>query len=179
VYARLRRGTSVYGVDGAIEVSLLRGAAGDEVLLSLWPTLAEAAADPGAEWYEVHSAELRSLRSRGDRPLDPMTSPTCAARSLAGARDLRCSSGEDISGRSRRAEFAAVVLFGGPLWAPVRFPHPVGTSRALTLWQPERLKQAVVLLAASAESLVDFAGPVEADRVDLYQVLSVYAGCPR
>jgi hypothetical protein len=137
VYARLRRGTSVYGVDGAIEVSLLRGAAGDEVLLSLWPTLAEAAADPGAEWYEVLG---------------------------------------DQSGAGGPAEVAAVVLFGGPLWAPVRFPHPAGTSRALMLWQPERLKQAVVLLGPSP---VDFPGPVEADRVDLYQVLSVHAGCPR
>ncbi|HEV8557458.1 MAG TPA: hypothetical protein VGR06_13795 [Actinophytocola sp.] len=143
MYARLRRGTSVYGVDGAIEVSLLRGAAGDEVLLSLWPTLAEAAADPGAEWYEV----------LGDAP------------------------GTDAPVKNDAA--AAVVLFGGPLWAPVRFPHPVGTSRALTLWQPERLKQAVVLLAASRASLVDFSGPVEADRVDVYQVLSVHAGCPR
>jgi hypothetical protein len=140
-YARLRRGSSVYGVDGAIEVSVLGRAPGDEVLLSLWPTLAEAAADPGSEWYEVHADDP------GAEPLGP-------------------------------AETAAVVCFGGPLGAPVRIPHPEGTVRALALWQPDRLNQVVVLLAGAGASLAD-SRELGADRIEVYQVLSVCAGSPR
>jgi hypothetical protein len=55
MYARLQRSSgSVYGVDGAIEICAL-AAGEDELLLSLWPTREEAAADPASEWYEVHT----------------------------------------------------------------------------------------------------------------------------
>jgi hypothetical protein len=55
MFARLQRSPgSVYGVDGAIEICAL-GAGEEELLLSLWPTREEAAADPASEWYEVHA----------------------------------------------------------------------------------------------------------------------------
>ena len=140
VFARLQRGSSLYGVDGAIEVSTLRRASGEEeVLLSLWSTLAEAGADPRSEWYEVHA-------DHGDR--EP-------------------------------AEVAAVVCFHGPMPGPVRFPRPAGTVRALELWQPDRLNQVVVVLGRSLESIADGRGLPEADRIDVYQVLSVQPGTPR
>ena len=147
MYARLQRGSgSVYGVDGAIEVSTFRRVSGDdEVLLSLWPTLTEAGADPASEWYEVE--------------------------------DLRHADADTA------ARVAVLLLFGGPIWEPVRLPNPAGTVRTLALWQPERLCQVTVVLASSLTSIEDSRDRMMArsgaDRVDVYEVLSVSAGSPR
>lgn len=140
MYARLQRSGSVYGVDGAIEVCAL-AAGEDELLLSLWPTRAEAAADPASEWYEVH------------------TNQCCPNRP------------EPVS-------FAVVLRFGGPLREPVRMVGYPGASRAMALWQPDRLNQVTVVLAAAPPSIEDTRRAVEPDQVDLYQVLSLQAGIP-
>jgi hypothetical protein len=142
MFARLRRGGAwVVGVDGAIEVCALRSPDGqDTLLLSLWPTLTEARADPTAEWYEVHTDQVR---------------------------------------RGEPAEVAAVVRFGGPIWEPVPVPGDAEAIRAMTLWQPERLNQVIVMLAASEASIGDGHQVAGADQVDLYQVLSLQAGTPR
>jgi hypothetical protein len=140
MYARLQRSPgSVYGVDGAIEVCAL-AAGEDELLLSLWSTRQEAAADPASEWYEVHT---------------------------------------DRAGKGESASVAMVLRFGGPLREPVRLAGCPGVSRAMVLWQPDRLNQVTVVLASSPPSTEDARWVVRPDRVDLYQVLSLHAGTPR
>jgi hypothetical protein len=166
MYARLGRS------DGGGEGYAFRRLGGSEELeLTLWPTERAAAADPAAEYYEVSA----------DRP--------------GGSRD-------------REPRIAALVWFEGPVSEPVlaavrranaerigpRMESHAGSVRALDLWQPERRRMLVVVLAESVEAVEDaqrvilsmpllpgedpalLPGP---DRVDLYQVLSVHAGSPR
>lgn len=168
MYARLQKGAA-YGVDGAAEVfSLHRLAGSDELVLSLWPTRAEAGADPAAEWYE-----LEVDQPGGDRD---------AAPEIAAVIAFETPMSEPRLAATRRANTERI--------APHMADH-AGSVRALVLWQPERRSMLVVVLALSVESIEDGQREVlstgllpgedpalliDPERVDLYRVVSARVG---
>lgn len=132
MYARIQRaGGADPDLAGAHEGSRLRRLAGaEDLLVSLWATQADAAADPTAEWYEVEQdrpganagdpAEVVSV-VYFDGPLSP---------------ELR----------------AAAVWADEERITPVMREHPGGV-RHLRLWQPERRAMVYLVHATSTESL--------------------------
>jgi hypothetical protein len=163
MYARL--GRTEEGTAGAAEVCTLHRLAGaDELVLSLWPTAAQAAADPTAEWYEVEYDQPR--RDRDEQPAiaalvcfdGPVSDPVHAAAKRAGTERI------------------------GP-----RMAEHAGLVRTLALWQPERRGMLVIMTAVSVEAVESAHRAVMAtellpdedpallpgpDRVDLYRVRS-------
>lgn len=129
MYARM--GRTEEGTAGATEVYTLRRLAGaDELVLSLWPAAAQAAADPTAEWYEVEGDWPR--RDHGEQP-------TVAA--------LVCFDGpvsDPVHAAARRA--------GAERIAPRMADHE-GLVRSMALWQPERRGMIVIMTAVSVEAL--------------------------
>jgi hypothetical protein len=171
MYARLGKETGD-AVTGAIEVCTLHRLAGfDELVLSLWPTEEQASADPTAEWYR-----LEADHPGGDRDQQP----TVAA--------LICFDGpmsEPVHAAAQRANTDRI----GP-----RMADHQGTVRGLVLWQPERHRMVVVVLATSVEAIEDGQRAVmstkllpgedpalllDPDRVDLYRVRAAIAGSLR
>jgi len=163
MYARM--GRTEAGTDGAAELFTLHRLAGsDEILLSLWETVEQAAADPTAEWYLVGAD--RSGGSRGEEP------KVCALMTFDGPVS------EPVRAAAERA--------GNERIGPRMATHE-GTVRTVSLWQPERRVLRVILMSTSVEALEDaqrvvmstellpgedpalLPGP---DHVDLYRVFA-------
>ena len=163
MYARM--GRTEEGTTGAAEVyGLHRLAGADDLVLSLWQTAGQAAADPTAEWYEIEydapggTSDEQSLVAALVSFAGPMSDPVRAATARVGTERIR----------------------------PLMANHP-GTVRSLTMWQPERRCVLVIVLATSVDAIEDgqrvarsaaqqagedpalLPGP---DRVDLYRVRS-------
>jgi hypothetical protein len=163
MYARLHKSTAP-DLAGATEVFTLHRLAGaDDLVLSLWPTFEEASADPTAEWYE-----LEGDKPGGDRE---------AAPRIAAVVSFETPLSEPRLAAMRRANDERI--------GPLMVDHP-GTVRSLVLWQPERRRMAVVVLAVSVEAIEDGQRQIMAskllpgedaallqdpERVDLYRVV--------
>ena len=172
MYARLQQDTgSAHGVDGASEVYGLHGlAATDGLVLSVWPTREEAAADRTAEWYV-----LEDVAPGGDRDARPEIT---ALVSFDGPLS------DPVHQAIQRANTERI--------GPSLVDH-AGSVRALVLWQPERRAVLVVVLALSVEAIEDAQRVMlstellpgedpallrEPDRVDLYRVSSLRVATP-
>lgn len=160
-----RMGRTEDGTTGATEVCTLHRLAGaDELVLSLWPTAEQAAADPTAEWYEVEGESPGAARD--ERPAvaalvcfdGPVSDPVHAATKQAGTERI----------------------------APLLAGH-AGIVRSLMMWQPERRSMLVVMTGVSVAAIEsgqqavmstkllpgeDPALLVGPDRVDLYRVMT-------
>lgn len=162
MYARIQQGGSTGGAHGALSGSVLRRLAGsDELVVTLWATEEEAAADPTAEWYEVVGEH---------RTDDPDATPT-----IVGVIHFDGPLSAELVAASAKADRRI---------APVLARHP-GCVRVLKLWQPQRRSQVLLSYATSVESLeqanqkigaMDLWADEDAallpgpDRVDLYRV---------
>ncbi|MBC6451443.1 hypothetical protein [Actinokineospora xionganensis] len=128
MYARIHKSTGA-PPDGAREAHTYRRlAADDELMVSLFDTREDAAADPTAEWYEVES----------DHP---------GAGSPAGVAAFLYFDGpisDEVHQAAERAHRERI--------APAMRTQP-GVSRALVLWQPQRRTALVVSTADSVESI--------------------------
>ena len=163
MYARM--GRTADGTTGAAEVYTLHRVAGaDQLVLSLWPTAAQAAADPTAEWYEVEYDQPR--HAAGERP--EVAALVCFDGPIS----------DPVHAAAQRASTGRI----GPLLAV----HD-GLVRSIALWQPERRSMLVIMAAVSVEAVEsahravmatellpdeDPALLLDPDRVDLYRVRS-------
>jgi hypothetical protein len=164
MYARI--GRTEDGTTGATEVCVLHRLAGaDDLVLSLWPTEAQAAADPAAECYEVEDDEPGGGRD--------------ARSAFAGLTWFDGPMSAPVRDAARRA--------GRERIGPVLAGH-AGTVRSMVLWQRELRRMLVVTLAVSVDALEDgqrtvlstellpgedpalLPGP---DRVDVFRVVSM------
>lgn len=128
MYARIHKSTGA-APDGAREAHTYRRLAGDdELMVSLFDTQDEAAADPTAEWYEVEA----------DSP---------GAEAAGGVAAFLYFDGpisDEVHKAAERAHRERI--------APAMRTRS-GTGRALVLWQPQRRAALVVSTADSVESI--------------------------
>lgn len=162
MYARIQQGGSTGSVRGALSGSVLHRLVGsDELVITLWATEAEAAADPTAEWYEVTAEHTGGAAAA--------TPAIVAVMHFDGPRSPELVAAADTADRRI---------------ASMMSDHPGGV-RVQMLWQPQRRSQVLLSYATSVDSLEQAQQKIRTmelwededvallpgpDRVDLYRV---------